>query len=763
MMSDVLHQPQGNAHGPPQPPLPSADSRAGISPVGGGVAGGRGNTPNSVERLKHRMNLYRERNHENFDKYTASMGAQTKQHKEDTQKLQKKFIDNAKAKKTNKKSDSKNSMKPQPQNGLKRPHPGANNSELPNSDSKRLNLDQGPMGVGGAVGPPLGVVGGPNNPAGGLMVNHPNVQVKTEVKQEPLPVPQSASAAASQQQNQPNSNNDILSNSNSNSMLETKVKSEVKPDLTNAESNNEASLDDFDVNLDLENSDFQDLMKDISDLNPEMLDLLNNKNMFDDLDTPVPNNAPTAADGSLTAPMPISSSALSGQQSGSSSAGNSMPNCSTPGGNGPPNLGPGGHPGGDLSNNTQQQGAMTSNGSNNIAADPSASEKLKYMAQQRQQQMPMHPDQQQQQQQQQQQPPPQQQQPPQQFPPQQQHYSQAHQIPHSSYNNMMPQQRPNMMYAQQQQQQMYPGGPPHHQMMGMMPHHPVRHGIRPGIRPGMPPMGPMGPHHGPGGPMGPMMNSMGPMGNHNMMPNGVGPPMNHGPGPGPQGNVSLPTTPLPKSSGGSIVGNGSNSPLHNSIATSNNNSSGNSTPSSSATPPHSARGTPPLSTATPTNSSGSNTITTSSSVTNGPRMHAGTNNMRMPMGGPPGGPGGPPGPPPGAAPMGGPGPQGQMYGNNMHMSADVRMRAAASSRYRLGNPSASSMRPNMNPHPMGVPPGQSSPMGGNPMGPMGPGGQMPMMPNQGMRPQQVRKVKKLFHYFTRLLIQKPPVLQINVS
>ena len=166
---------------------------------------------------------------------------------------------------------------------------------------------------------------------------------------------------------------------------------------------------------------------------------------------------------------------------------------------------------------------------------------------------------------------------------------------------MMPQQRPNMMYAQQQQQQMYPGGPPHHQMMGMMPHHPVRHGIRPGIRPGMPPMGPMGPHHGPGGPMGPMMNSMGPMGNHNMMPNGVGPPMNHGPGPGPQGNVSLPTTPLPKSSGGSIVGNGSNSPLHNSIATSNNNSSGNSTPSSSATPPHSARGTPPLSTATPTN------------------------------------------------------------------------------------------------------------------------------------------------------------------
>lgn len=75
-----------------------------------------------------------------------------------------------------------------------------------------------------------------------------------------------------------------------------------------------------------------------------------------------------------------------------------------------------------------------------------------------------------------------------------------------------------------------------------------------------------------------------------------------------------------------------------------------------------------------------------------------------------------------------------MYGNNMHMSADVRM----SRRYRLGTPNASNpMRPMGG---MTVPPGQASPMGpgGGPGGPGGPGN-MPMMPNQGMR-QQVRIV-----------------------
>ena len=110
----------------------------------------------------------------------------------------------------------------------------------------------------------------------------------------------------------------------------------------------------------------------------------------------------------------------------------------------------------------------------------------------------------------------------------------------------------------------------------------------------------------------------------------------------------------------------------------------------------------------------------------------------------PGGPGGPvgpgqPGPPPGAAAGSGPPPPmapGQMYGNNM--MSDVRMRSQ--SRYRLGNPSASSMRP-MQPGPgqqpgppsgppgagMTVPTGQQSPMG-NP-------GNIPNMPNPGMRPQ----------------------------
>ena len=120
-------------------------------------------------------------------------------------------------------------------------------------------------------------------------------------------------------------------------------------------------------------------------------------------------------------------------------------------------------------------------------------------------------------------------------------------------------------------------------------------------------------------------------------------------------------------------------------------------------------------------------------------------------------PGQPGGPPPGAGPgpqgpQGPMGPVGQMYGNNM--MSDVRMRAQ--SRYRLGNPSASSMR-----QPMQVPPGAQGPNG--PIGPGGPGGpnppgagppppgsmtvppgqqspmgnpgNMPMMPNPNMRPQ----------------------------
>ena len=127
----------------------------------------------------------------------------------------------------------------------------------------------------------------------------------------------------------------------------------------------------------------------------------------------------------------------------------------------------------------------------------------------------------------------------------------------------------------------------------------------------------------------------------------------------------------------------------------------------------------------------------------------------------PGGPPGQPGPPPGAGPggTGPPGPpgmaSGQMYGNNM--MPDVRMRAAAQSRYRLGNPSASSMRQPMQPGqgpggpgPGGPGPGGPGPGPGPPGGmtvptgqqsPMGGPGNIPNMPNPGMRPQVCAKIK----------------------
>ena len=139
------------------------------------------------------------------------------------------------------------------------------------------------------------------------------------------------------------------------------------------------------------------------------------------------------------------------------------------------------------------------------------------------------------------------------------------------------------------------------------------------------------------------------------------------------------------------------------------------------------------------------------------------------MGNPGMGPGGSSMPPgarmagmgPGMMPGGPGGPQGGgMYGGGPNMMSDVRMRAQ--SRYRLGNPNASSMRqpmPNSNnggpqggntgpsgpgPQsgppggqggPMTVPQGQQSPMGGGPNN--GPGNMPQMMPNQGMR-QQVK-------------------------
>ena len=79
-MSDVLQQ---QTHNPQAPPPPN--SGAGLS--GGGVASadGRGSTPpSSLERLKRRMLGYRERQNKTLPKYENTMGAQSKQHKEDT-------------------------------------------------------------------------------------------------------------------------------------------------------------------------------------------------------------------------------------------------------------------------------------------------------------------------------------------------------------------------------------------------------------------------------------------------------------------------------------------------------------------------------------------------------------------------------------------------------------------------------------------------------------------------------------------------------
>ena len=131
--------------------------------------------------------------------------------------------------------------------------------------------------------------------------------------------------------------------------------------------------------------------------------------------------------------------------------------------------------------------------------------------------------------------------------------------------------------------------------------------------------------------------------------------------------------------------------------------------------------------------------------------HPGSRMPNMGMGGPGGAmhPNMNPGMPQGGGPQGQPG----MYGNP-NMMSDVRMRAQ--SRYRLGNPNASSMRqplPNTSmaggPGPgvpggaapggqagMTVPQGQQSPMGGPNGGP----GNMPqqMMQNPGMRQQVCR-------------------------
>ena len=628
-MSDVL-----------QPPVNAGLEQAQASANPGGVAS-RG-LPPSHERLQRRMSGYRERAKDHMAHLEATTENLHNVSKEDTKKLIKKHLDNAKPKKQNKKV---NNMKPQinQSNGLKRPHPQNNDNNV--GEAKRMNLE--------------------NN-------------VKIEVKQEDTVI---------------NNLKDEKVNVND---VKVNVKPEIKQENNNGNANTanndsaEVSLNDFE--LDLENADFQDLISDISDLNPDMLDFeFNDKSDFDDLGTA----PPPAQGGQGGPPQPPTQN------------GPAAPPAAPVPPNPNRNLG-------DLNN----QGAINN-------SEQAASEKLKFMAQQRQQHG-LPPQVAQQQPQQPPQPPEPQQ--PQQFAPQQQQ-----QYPHSSYNTMQqPQQR--MMYPQQPQ--MYPHhAAPHPQMMppggpnGQPPQHmPFRHGIRPGIRPGNMNM-PMG-HMGQMGPMGPMM-----------MSNGMG---------GPPHPVSLPTTPLPKSSGGN------NSPNNNSNSIS---TSAGSTPTSSApTPPMSARATPPASTAP--SSTSSNTIVPNSSsspnAVNGPPPRMPNVNMRMPMGA---------GPPPGAAPP----MSGQMYGNNF--VSDVRMRGAQRNNYRLGNPSASTMRQPMqvpqgppgSQGPQGPPGGPGGPMSGpgGPMGgpgpmpggnvpvtgpmtvpsgqqsPMGNPGNMPMMPNPNMRPQVI--------------------------
>ena len=175
-MSDVLTQPQAHSTPPPgSGPNPAElnrglDGRGGGVAVGGGVPGLRA-APNFTpahERLQRRMENYSS-NHINQVKHlNDTANAFNTIVREDTKKLQKKFVDNNKPKKATKNKSSNNeinssskasNMKPQIQqaNGLKRPHPGANSTSSSTSnvlgggpggvsdaasEAKRMNLDQ---------------------------------------------------------------------------------------------------------------------------------------------------------------------------------------------------------------------------------------------------------------------------------------------------------------------------------------------------------------------------------------------------------------------------------------------------------------------------------------------------------------------------------------------------------------------------------------------------------------------------------------------
>ena len=343
-MSDVLHN----------VPVPNAPSSVDNS-TSGGVATGhaqRGPTP-SHERLQRRLSGYRDIAKDRVHQYSDASNAFNTQHKEDTKKLMKNVVDNAKPKKSSK-TNSSSRMKPQIQqtaNGLKRPHPGANvpaDQTMSASEAKRMNLDSTAIKIEQKPDP---------NDLGSL------------IKSEPI-------------SSQVNSTGQELQNSDNakNNAIKAEVKQELQPpnnslqndssggqgQQNNMSNSNDDSLNDFD--LDLEHADFQNLIQDISDLNPDMLDFeFNDKSDFDDL-------------------------AATASQQQQNSVNNPVPQNQNP--MGPHSIaGPGGNPQTNLPNNSVSKvnnntmGDLNTQNSlqNNIDQQQAASEKLKFMAQQRQQ------------------------------------------------------------------------------------------------------------------------------------------------------------------------------------------------------------------------------------------------------------------------------------------------------------------------------------------------------------------------------------------
>ena len=245
----------------------------------------------------------------------------------------KRYVDSSKSKKASK-STKANTMKPQTAtNGLKRPLPSTASVE----DAKRMNIDSSATAI--------------------------NIKKETEVKSEPK-----SDTSDNNMVGGANTGNAILppiSVANQANPGSTEVKQESS-DAANVanHSNNDVSLNDFE--LDLENTDFQvckislyffvththrltrdtleltklcskvgrsfitlsyfakcyftlqDLIQDITDLNPDMLDFeFNDKNDFDDLGASIP---PTTA-----ASMTSTASNVANSVSSNSSIANSGP------------------------------------------------------------------------------------------------------------------------------------------------------------------------------------------------------------------------------------------------------------------------------------------------------------------------------------------------------------------------------------------------------------------------------------------------------